>query len=186
MGWTGCFPRGDSLQRLPRSNRRSSPWTQPPRSRWPRTASTSARRSVVGFDMRAYSHQGHGPRADQTGRIQFWDFRYLQALLRNAAGPPPTPDMALKARSVSREPAGRGSPSSRQHRPALRPPGLQPRSATKMTSGQCKMNLLTAGRPLLALWRRPRHLSASLFHLFPQDRVGVVTVQSLLFRGEGC
>ena len=26
MGWTGCFPRGDSLQRLPRSTRRSSPW----------------------------------------------------------------------------------------------------------------------------------------------------------------
>ncbi|WP_376717304.1 ATP-binding protein [Bradyrhizobium sp. 62B] len=25
MGWTGCFPRGDSLQRLPRSIRRSSP-----------------------------------------------------------------------------------------------------------------------------------------------------------------
>ena len=22
MGWTGCFPRGDSLQRLPRSIRR--------------------------------------------------------------------------------------------------------------------------------------------------------------------
>ena len=29
MGWTGCFPRGDSLQRLPRSIRRSSPWIPP-------------------------------------------------------------------------------------------------------------------------------------------------------------
>ena len=88
MGWTGCFPRGDSLQRLPRSNRRSSPWTQPPRSRWPRTASTSARRSVVGFDMRAYSHQGHGPRADQPGRIHISDSAfYAQSLLRRAAGP---------------------------------------------------------------------------------------------------
>src|ERR1700722_8852681 len=36
--------------------------------------------------MRAYSHQGHGPRADQTGRIHISDFRY-QSLLRNAAGP---------------------------------------------------------------------------------------------------
>ena len=26
--------------------------------------------------MRAYSHQGHGPRADQTGRIHISDFRY--------------------------------------------------------------------------------------------------------------
>jgi hypothetical protein len=25
--------------------------------------------------MRAYSHQGHGPRADQTGRIHISDFR---------------------------------------------------------------------------------------------------------------
>jgi diguanylate cyclase (GGDEF)-like protein/PAS domain S-box-containing protein len=44
MGWTGCSPRGDSLQRLPRSIRRSSPWT-PPHSPWPRSASISARRS---------------------------------------------------------------------------------------------------------------------------------------------
>lgn len=27
MGWTGCFPRGDNLRRLPRSIRRSSPWS---------------------------------------------------------------------------------------------------------------------------------------------------------------
>jgi hypothetical protein len=32
MGWTGCFPREDSLQRLPRSIRRSSPWTARPLS----------------------------------------------------------------------------------------------------------------------------------------------------------
>ena len=38
--------------------------------------------------MRAYSHQGHGPRADQTGRIHISDFRYPRTtLLRNAAGP---------------------------------------------------------------------------------------------------
>jgi len=37
---------------------------------------------------RAYSHQGHGPRADQTGRIHISDFRYpANSLLRNAAGP---------------------------------------------------------------------------------------------------
>jgi len=38
--------------------------------------------------MRAYSHQGHGPRADQTGRIHISDFAtHAQSLLRNAAGP---------------------------------------------------------------------------------------------------
>jgi len=37
---------------------------------------------------RAYSHHGHGPRADQTGRIHISDFRYpADILLRNAAGP---------------------------------------------------------------------------------------------------
>ena len=30
MGWTGCFPREDSLQGQPRSTGRSSPWTPPP------------------------------------------------------------------------------------------------------------------------------------------------------------
>ena len=36
---------------------------------------------------RAYSHQGHGPRADQTGRIDISDFRYpAHFLLRTAAG----------------------------------------------------------------------------------------------------
>jgi hypothetical protein len=30
--------------------------------------------------MRAYSHQGHGPRADQTGRIHISDFRYLRTI----------------------------------------------------------------------------------------------------------
>ena len=36
----------------------------------------------------AYSHQGHGPRADQTGRIHISDFRYpVIFLLRKAAGP---------------------------------------------------------------------------------------------------
>lgn len=29
MGWTGCFPHEDSLQRLPLSIRRSSSWTPP-------------------------------------------------------------------------------------------------------------------------------------------------------------
>ena len=38
--------------------------------------------------MRAYSHQGHGPRADQPGRIHISDSAfYAQSLLRNAAGP---------------------------------------------------------------------------------------------------
>ena len=37
---------------------------------------------------RAYSHHGHGPRADQTGRIHISDFRYpAKILLLNAAGP---------------------------------------------------------------------------------------------------
>ena len=37
---------------------------------------------------RAYSHHGHGPRADQTGRIHISDFRYpAKILLRKAAGP---------------------------------------------------------------------------------------------------
>ena len=38
---------------------------------------------------RAYSHHGHGPRADQTGRIHISDFRtsVLETLLRTAAGP---------------------------------------------------------------------------------------------------
>ena len=37
---------------------------------------------------RAYSHQGHGPRADRTGRIHISDFRYpARSHLRNAAGP---------------------------------------------------------------------------------------------------
>ena len=37
---------------------------------------------------RAYSHHGHGPRADQTGRIHISDFRHpADILLRNAAGP---------------------------------------------------------------------------------------------------
>ena len=36
----------------------------------------------------AYSHQGHSPRADQTGRIHISDFRFpANSLLRNAAGP---------------------------------------------------------------------------------------------------
>ena len=36
----------------------------------------------------AYSHHGHGPRAEQTGRIHISDFRYpADILLRNAAGP---------------------------------------------------------------------------------------------------
>src|ERR1700733_14080067 len=30
--------------------------------------------------MRAYSHQGHGPRADQTGRIHISDFRNLRTI----------------------------------------------------------------------------------------------------------
>src|ERR1700749_3037327 len=30
--------------------------------------------------MRAYSHQGHGPRADQTGRIHISDFRFLRTI----------------------------------------------------------------------------------------------------------
>jgi hypothetical protein len=36
--------------------------------------------------MHWYSHQGNGPRADQTGRIHISDF-YAQSLSRNAAGP---------------------------------------------------------------------------------------------------
>ena len=36
----------------------------------------------------AYSHQGHGPRADQTGRIHISDFRYpAYSHLQTAAGP---------------------------------------------------------------------------------------------------
>ena len=39
-------------------------------------------------NVRAYSHQGHGPRADQTGRIHISDFRYPEySLLQTAAGP---------------------------------------------------------------------------------------------------
>src|SRR4051812_24193899 len=30
--------------------------------------------------MRAYSHQGHGPRADQTGRIHISDFCFLRTI----------------------------------------------------------------------------------------------------------
>jgi hypothetical protein len=38
--------------------------------------------------VRAYSHQGHGPRADQTGRIHISDFRYpANSFLQTAAGP---------------------------------------------------------------------------------------------------
>src|SRR6202035_584836 len=37
MGWTGCSPRGDSLQRLYRSTLRSSPWI-PPHRAWPASA----------------------------------------------------------------------------------------------------------------------------------------------------
>jgi hypothetical protein len=37
---------------------------------------------------RAYSHHGHGPRADQTGRIHISDFRYpAKSHLQTAAGP---------------------------------------------------------------------------------------------------
>ena len=37
---------------------------------------------------RAYSHHGHGPQADQTGRIHISDFRYpAKSRLRPAAGP---------------------------------------------------------------------------------------------------
>jgi len=37
---------------------------------------------------RAYSHQGHGPRADQTGRIHISDFRYpAKSHLQTAVGP---------------------------------------------------------------------------------------------------
>ena len=39
--------------------------------------------------MRAYSHQGHGPRADQTGRIHISDFRY-----------PRTISLAISSRSI--------------------------------------------------------------------------------------
>jgi hypothetical protein len=36
----------------------------------------------------AYSHQGHGPRADQTGRIHISDIRIPEnSLLQTAAGP---------------------------------------------------------------------------------------------------
>jgi len=39
-------------------------------------------------NVRAYSHQGDGPRADQTGRIHISDFRYpANSLLQTAAGP---------------------------------------------------------------------------------------------------
>ena len=49
MGWTGCFLRGISLERLPRSIRRNIPWT-PPHSRWPRSASIGKEVfHVVGF-----------------------------------------------------------------------------------------------------------------------------------------
>ncbi len=39
--------------------------------------------------MRAYIHQGHGPRADQTGRIHISDFRY-----------PRTNSLAIGSRSI--------------------------------------------------------------------------------------
>ena len=50
---------------------------------------------IVGFSltaalrsMRAYFHQGHGPRADQTGRyISATSATHALSLLRNAAGP---------------------------------------------------------------------------------------------------
>ena len=38
--------------------------------------------------VRAYSHQGHGPRADQTGRIHISELRYpAYSPLQTAAGP---------------------------------------------------------------------------------------------------
>jgi hypothetical protein len=38
--------------------------------------------------VRAYSHQGHGPRADQTGRVYISDFRYPEnSFLHSVAGP---------------------------------------------------------------------------------------------------
>jgi hypothetical protein len=34
--------------------------------------------------VRAYSHQGHGPRADQTGRIHISDFRFSSSLAKRS------------------------------------------------------------------------------------------------------
>ena len=39
--------------------------------------------------MRAYTHRGHGPRADQTGRIHISDFRF-----------PRTNSLAISSRSI--------------------------------------------------------------------------------------
>jgi hypothetical protein len=59
------------------------------------------------------------------------------------------------------------------------------RIVTKMTSGRREMHLLAAGHPLLASWHQSQHWRASLFHLLPQDRLSVVTVEAHLFRGKG-
>src|SRR4051794_13640760 len=65
--------------------------------------------------------------------------------------------------------AGRGNWGSPRHRSAVRPPELPPRSATRMTSGRRETYLL----------------SASLCPLFPQNCVGVVSVEPFLLRRKG-
>ena len=44
--------------------------------------------SAKEITVRAYSHHGHGPRADQKGRIHICDFRsHAETQLHSAAGP---------------------------------------------------------------------------------------------------
>ena len=84
MGWTGCFPREDSLEGLTRSTRRSSPWI-PTHQPWPRSASTSARKSSTLWVLALTARLPFAVRS--SGWRSWTSATHALSLLRKAAGP---------------------------------------------------------------------------------------------------
>jgi hypothetical protein len=95
--------------------------------------------------MRAYSHQGHGPRADQTGRIHISDFRFLRTI-----------SLAKRSRSIH-------SGQSRRFRDAPKKSGSRPITDVRLPTYRTWIR---------HLWRFSRFLTFSFANITRRPRFG--------------